>query len=229
MLKLPPKLAAISVLALLLIGCSSEQTNFSEESAVTLDDAQITLVQLEGLTTKGHAIDGGRRNGHGGHSGEEDDAPETDGIQVDDPDHFDLLHPDNFSFTLAADQPTSVRHNYFGFRAPAGAVSRDRDLLSRWLGPSGYYGFEMQPHGLNFEQPVDLLIDVTPLIECHFPLERLIVLLDNENGTWTVIASQPEEDPREDQSTRIMLRATLQHFSKYCIGIGPPPGGSGDH
>lgn len=205
MLKLPPLRTLVLLLAL-LAGCSSVDPGSGDEPTV-LQASQVRLIPSELLVDKGATTDG--RNDSG------------------DPETFNPFLPDIFSFTLWASEDTRIRHNWFGFRARAGAVNRDRYIRAQWLGPRGYIGYEMLPHGLNFQEPVDLLIDVTAIVATGlWDIEELGIFLDNENGTYTPLNStaETEDGPVLD---RILLKAELEHFSKYVIGVGPPPGGSG--
>lgn len=194
--------------ALGLLGCSAVDPDRQENREQVFAASQVQLLPPDLLTDKNTAVDDRRQPG--------------------DPEGFRPWMPDVFQFTLASDEPTTVRHNWMGFRAQAGSVTQDRLLTARWLGTRGYYGYDMLPHGLNFEQPVELVIDVTAVIATGlWEADELAVYLDNENGTYTLIESEPEAEDRDDAQDRILLVAPLEHFSKYVIGIGPPPGGSG--
>lgn len=204
MLKLPPLHKLVLLLAL-LAGCSAVDPGTRDEPTV-LQANQVQLIPAELLVTKGITTDG--RNDSG------------------DPDTFIPFLPDNFSFTLSAQADTRVRHNWFGFRARAGSVNRDRNVRAQWLGPRGLIGYEMLPHGLNFTEPVEMLIDITLLLDTGlWDIAELVIYLDNENGTYTPLPSTPETEMDEGRE-RVLLRTELEHFSKYVIGVGPPPGGN---
>jgi hypothetical protein len=205
MLKLP-SLHKLVLLLALLSGCSSVDSGAGDEPTV-LQANQVQLISSDLLVAKGVTTDG--RNDSG------------------DPEAFNPFLPDNFSFTLSAQADTRVRHNWFGFRARAGSVNRDRNIRAQWLGPRGLIGYEMLPHGLNFSEPVDMLIDITLLVDSGlWDITQLVIYLDNEDGTYTPLPSTPENEDGEGRE-RTLLRTELEHFSKYVIGVGPPPGGNG--
>jgi hypothetical protein len=207
-MKLPGHGFLALLASVMLVGCSAVDPDARNNTEAVFTASQIQLLSADLLVDKNSPIDDRRIPG--------------------DPETFQPWMPDNFSFQLASGSPTTVRHNWFGFRAQAGSVERDRNLQARWLGPRGYFGYEMLPHGLNFEHPVELLIDISAALATGlWEADELAVYLDNENGTYTLIESEPETEDRADAEDRVLLRARLEHFSKYVIGIGPPPGGEG--
>jgi hypothetical protein len=194
------------LLLTLMAGCSSVDPGTGSEPTA-LQASQVQLIPAELLVAKDVATDG--RNDSG------------------DPEDFNPFLPDSYTFTLYADADVRVRHNWFAFRAREGSVEQDRTIRAQWLGPRGYIGYEMLPHGLNFQEPVTLLIDITAIIDTGlWDIAELGIFLDNENGTYTPLPSTPEAEDGQERE-RTLLRAELEHFSKYVIGVGPPPGGSG--
>ncbi|MCA9783219.1 MAG: hypothetical protein KC518_06520 [Candidatus Cloacimonetes bacterium] len=142
-----------------------------------------------------------------------------------------LLSPDYFDFTVRPDRITDYDHGYFSWYSQPGTVASRTNIAGTWMGPRGFYGYDMSPHGLNFGQAVDLGIDVTPVVILGLAdVDNLVMLLDNEDGTYTEIPATVETMGLEALGTlRYQLKGTVWHFSKYVIGIGPPPGGSGDN
>jgi hypothetical protein len=192
-----------------LSGCSD--TNTREGSTTrTYQAGELRLglvAELAQVTHKVQATDDGRR------------ASEVD----------NLLQPAYFDFTLRPERATDLDQHYFAWHSQAGSVNQRLNISATWLGPRGEYGYEMGPHGLNFNLPVTMCIDVTPLVDLDLAeADELLVLLDNENGSYDEVPAVLETIPGDmSHPDRIRLRVTLWHFSKYVIGIGPPPGGEG--
>ncbi len=145
-----------------------------------------------------------------------------------DPTVFYPWMPDLIRFMLYPDRDISVDENFFKFRAEAGSVPDNVLIQARWMGPRGLWGYDMEPHGLNFDHPVQFMIDITTLVALNVPQDRLLMLLDNEDGTYSPIEAQIHAY-QEGLLTRYFMNGSLNHFSKYVIGIGPPPGGEGEN
>ncbi len=181
-----------TTLIALLIGCS--QSPVVEESETTVYQAgEIDLLQIDTL-------------------------PQDKAATVFD-DDFDPFQPYTVSFLLEASDRLRLEEHALGFYAARNSVAQDTEIDGRWLGPEGHFGYDMQPHGLNFNRPVRFTIDVQWVLDLGiYDPSRLVLLLDNEDGTYNLIPSNLRSGN---------IRAMLHHFSKYVIGIGPPPSGNG--
>lgn len=200
-------LLAFAVLAG-LTGCGTETPDENGTRRFQARELRLGLVaDLADVTRKQQDTDDGRR------------ASEVD----------NLLQPVYFDFTLRPDRTTDLDQHYFAWHSQQGTVNTRTNISATWLGPRGDYGYEMGPHGQNFNLPVTMCIDVTPLVDLEIAeADELLVLLDNEDGSYDQVPAVLETVPGDaSHPDRIRQRAVIWHFSKYVIGIGPPPGGEG--
>ncbi len=194
-----------------LIGCSNEGTA-PQDTEITYTADQIEFINPMEIS-KDLPTAGGSR--FGGGSGE--------------PAVFFPWMPDAVRFMLNPGENTSIDQNYFKFRAMGDAVEQPTLIQGIWLGPRGIWGYDMSPHGMNFNSPVQFMIDVSPLLALDLPQDRLLMLHDNEDGTFVPVQAEIVPYDSAENNSRYFMRGTLNHFSKYVIGIGPPPGGQGDN
>jgi hypothetical protein len=126
-------------------------------------------------------------------------------------------------FNLQVQPNRKARYNdgMIKYKVPRGAVSEAVNITGRWMGEDAEeprYGYQFGPAGLEFLQPTELKINVTPLVH-YFDLDNLLVLLDNEDGSYDVIPSEILS-----QGSNHFIRSEIEHFSKYILGSGPPSG-----
>lgn len=108
---------------------------------------------------------------------------------------------------VRADHNTEVRHDRFRLFFPAGSLPEDTYITIRNPG-NGYLMCELEPHGIQFLQPVTLEMDLRGLGYQPF-MDWSIFWLNDQTGEW------------EDQSGSFgneKVRVSLMHFSTYAGG-----------
>lgn len=110
---------------------------------------------------------------------------------------------------VLADNGGVVHLNRFRVVIPAGALSTDTFITIRNPG-NGYFTCELEPHGIQFNVPVTLEMDLGGLSLTAG--ERLSIY-------WLNLDSDLWEDQMAAQSNTT-LSVPLNHFSQYSIGRG---------
>jgi hypothetical protein len=128
-------------------------------------------------------------------------------------------------FTLLVRPARAASHSQTGFnlRAPRGCVAAEVLITADWLGDDRVkpaWGFDFGPGGQEFLQPLQLTFLLQPQDLAGLDPSTLTLLLDREDGTYEVVPSEVYEDLVPNL---VLLRAEVEHFSRYLIGTGPPP------
>jgi hypothetical protein len=157
-------------------------------------------------------------------------------------DQVRLLSPRDFSgkaraldamgdFSLAVTPGTAAEVRGEGYRlsVPAGSVNRPVTIQANWLGDEATpeIGFNFSPEGQEFLRPIEFEVSL-PLQPSDVPAgDELLVLYDREDGWYEVISNEVHWQSVDEKA---VMRAPLEHFTKYLIGTGPPPdeGGGGN-
>ena len=109
--------------------------------------------------------------------------------------------------TLASDD------GLFAIDIPAGALSSDTTVTiqpitnTAWGGVGN--GYRLEPNGLTFAQPIDLVFDVAPEILAETAPAFLDVAVQNSAGFWYVLKNRTYDDVDGT------LTCTTTHFSDY--------------
>ncbi len=110
---------------------------------------------------------------------------------------------------IEADRGGEVRYDRVKVRIPAGALTEDTYITVRQLG-DGYLAAELEPHGIAFQVPVNLEIDLDDLeYEPYF--DWSIWWLNDGTGLW-----ENQGGIFADEK----VTAQLWHFSEYAPGRG---------
>lgn len=126
----------------------------------------------------------------------------------------------DFSLSLVPGQPASVEGEGYRLSAPAGCVAQPVTIQAEWLGDGGEIGYNFTPDGQEFLAPLVFEL-ILPLQPADLPAgDDLMVLHDREDGWYEVISNEVHWLSVDDKA---LLRAPLEHFTKYLIGTGPPP------
>ena len=133
----------------------------------------------------------------------------------------------DFTLRVRPDHRARYHRSYFSLEAPRGCVNAEVMIAADWLGDDAVnpaWGFDFGPVGQEFLIPLHLTFEFD-----HHDLEGLdpallTLLLDLENGSYEVIPSTVEEFLDLDE---VVLEADVEHFSRYLIGVGPPPDDNG--
>ena len=136
-------------------------------------------------------------------------------------------YTDEFSHNFVVDdgQGIGFEDGFLDFSANGDAVSNDVAIEAQWMGSGGFYGYDFGPDGLQFDNGVELGYEVGGILASGLlnEGETLVLYWDLENGSFVEIPSE-----LVIENGKAELKATIHHFTKYVIGIGPPPGGGTD-
>jgi len=155
------------------------------------------------------------------------------------------------------DEMTMYREGLLGFKAHPNSVDQPVDITAAWMGDDDaepLYGFDFGPEGLQFNRSVKVWIsmdlvagfedlDSEDLDDLESVMQELLFLYDLEDGTYEEVPywidfefvdddgddDDGDDDDGDDDGMRIRvwMVGTVDHFSKYIVGNGPPGGGSG--
>ncbi len=182
----------------LLASCSTQDGTAPTDERTTIDANQVRLVNTFDLLAKADRIASGN-------------------LTTDAQHDFEL---DNASLSTFSD-------GFLSFKAEAGSLPEaDVAIHADWMGEDGYFGYDFGPDGYQFSQGVEVSYKVDAIVAAGLLEDgsQLKLYWDMENGHFEEVPADLVFD--EDGSAR--LQATLYHFSKWVIGIGPPPGGETD-
>lgn len=200
MRKLLSGLVLGGILALLCTGCSTDREPGDSTQTLYRADQVTILQQVHLSTTKASLVDGAL----------------DFTLQVD---------PENeVHWSTSAEDPENEVHWGHGVSVtvPAGAVTEAVEIHGHWLaGDDGSaLGYEFGPEGLEFAESIVVNITV-PLAEETIPADgELMVLYDREDGWYEVIENEVHWNTAGDG---VSLQTGIDHFSKYLLGVGPPP------
>ncbi len=127
-------------------------------------------------------------------------------LPVSSGDYGKLLLPMPVSELISASKGGSISNGYVSLQIPSGALEADTEISISMLRP-GQMVFELEPHGIQFQRPVEMSFD-------NFSQngdELKVYWFNDELGTWVVINSG-----FDDQS----LTTDLSHFSGYGLTGG---------
>ena len=135
----------------------------------------------------------------------------------------------DFSLSVVPGSPAVAENGAFRLSVPAGAVTQPITIQANWLGDEATpeIGFDFGPAGQEFLRPLTFEITL-PLTPADVPAgSELMVLYDREDGFYEEVSNEVHWQTVDEQA---VLRAPLEHFTKYLIGTGPPPdeGGGGN-
>jgi hypothetical protein len=105
--------------------------------------------------------------------------------------------------------------------APRGCVDAPLTIRGDWQGDEPQQpaiGYDFTPDGTEFLLPLRIQFLLLPCQVEGIDPARLTVVLDREDGTYELIPTEVDVWPGA-----VVLRAPLEHFSKYLVAVGPPP------
>jgi len=105
--------------------------------------------------------------------------------------------------------------------APRGCVEQPLQITGDWQGDHPQLpaiGYDFTPDGTEFLLPLRIQFLLLPCQVDGIDPARLTVVLDREDGTYELIPTEVDVWPGA-----VVLRAPLEHFSKYLVAVGPPP------
>jgi len=126
--------------------------------------------------------------------------------------HEPMMASGPMSQMVSAADGGTVTNGRFTLEIPAGALSNDTEITMEML-QGGTLGVELGPHGLTFNTPVTLSMDLHGTTGQGMAA-TVVTYYDNESS------GQHEPMPMAAPADENTTRAMLSHFSRYRDGVG---------
>jgi hypothetical protein len=116
------------------------------------------------------------------------------------------------STVVSADNGGVVANRFVSLEFPPGALNEDTEITIEMPDPSKMI-FEFGPHGIQFNKPVVMTVDLTRTNAVGMADETITLWFNEEMGWWEPVEKIESGGPNEP-------RSALEHFSKYgeCPG-----------
>jgi hypothetical protein len=127
--------------------------------------------------------------------------------------------------SLRPNRPATATRPGVVLFAPRGCVEQPLTITGDWQGDEvdlPAIGYDFSPDGTEFLLPLRIQFLLLPCQVVGIDPSRLTVVLDLEDGSYEIVPTEVDILPGA-----VVLRAPLEHFSKYLVAVGPQPEGSG--
>ena len=122
---------------------------------------------------------------------------------------------------LRPNRPATATRPGVVLTAPRGCVDEPLSIHGDWQGDNPQLpaiGYDFTPDGTEFLLPLRIQFLLLPCQLEGIDPARLTVVLDREDGTYELVPTEVDVWPGA-----VVLRAPLEHFSKYLVAVGPQP------
>ena len=147
-------------------------------------------------------------------------APETSQDVVTSPSFIRILSTpkgDHFgqastiATTVSAENGGTVSNGWVTLDFPAGALNEDTEISIEMLN-DGTLSVELSPHGIQFNAPVTMTMDLKGTNAEGMSESCSTLWLNEDEGQWVPVTGLDADDPNQ-------LKSQLEHFSKYSGGV----------